>query len=71
MKQIVYVDYAQLAAIRKRALEEEILGIDPGVAWKKRYPHATEIEFVVGDPPVPGEPPVIDGSSGRRSGGQS
>jgi hypothetical protein len=50
MKQLVYVDHEQLAHIRKQALEDEIMGIDPGAYWKYLYPAATEIEFVVGSP---------------------
>jgi hypothetical protein len=50
MKQIVYVDHEQLAHIRKQALDDEVMGIDPGLYWKYQYPAATDIEFVVGRP---------------------
>jgi hypothetical protein len=53
MKQIVYVNHGQLAHIRQQALEEEIVGIDPGAYWKALYPAATEIEFIVGRPDQP------------------
>jgi hypothetical protein len=47
MKKVVYVDPEQFSAIRLAALEEEVMGIDPGAYWAHRYPGATEIEFVV------------------------
>lgn len=56
MKQVIYVDPAQFADIRLAALEEEMMGLDPGAYWARRYPGATEIEFVVtpdGHAPAP------------------
>lgn len=58
MKQTVYVDPAQFAAIKLAARDEEIMGIDPGVYWARRYPGATEVEFIVtpdGCPPSQSE----------------
>lgn len=50
MKRVVHVDHARLARIRKQILEDEIAGYDPGARWKRYYPDATEIEFVVDQP---------------------
>lgn len=47
MKVVHEIDVEQYADLLRSILEDELRGIDPGAWWKKLYPHATEVEFLV------------------------
>lgn len=53
MKKVLHVDPEQFAEIRRRVMEDEVRGIDPGAYWAKLYPGATELEFIVDWPARP------------------